>query len=506
MACSLLPSPALRADEPAGPYRERWRPQFHFSPAKNWTNDPNGLVYYDREYHLFYQYNPFGDTWGHMSWGHAVSPDLVHWQHLPVALEEEGGVMIFSGSAVADHHNTSGFGEAGKPALIAIYSGHGHEKQTQNIAYSRDRGRTWTKFAGNPVIDINERNFRDPKVIWHEPSGQWVMVVALAAQRKVSFYGSKDLKTWNHLSDFGPAGEPRARNWECPDLFELPVGAEPGATKWVLEVDTGDGAVAGGSGCQYFVGKFDGKSFLNDNPPETTLWVDYGKDFYAAQTWSDVPASDGRRIILGWMNNWRYAAKIPTSPWRGSMTVPRTLSLKRVREGVRLMQEPVRELQSLRTKHFRAQGTPADANEILGNRETAGETLEILVSFEPSTAAEFGLKLRKGPSHETVVGYDAKRQELFVDRSRSGVVDFHEDFAGRHSALLPLGESGRIQMHVLLDTSSVEVFGNGGRVAITDRIFPHPEDRGLEVYSEGGQARVMSLDLWTLQSAWSQDR
>jgi sucrose-6-phosphate hydrolase SacC (GH32 family) len=238
-----------------GPGREPWRPQFHFTPAKNWTNDPNGMVFYDGEYHLFYQYNPLGDKWGHMSWGHAVSRDLVRWEHLPVALREGDDVMIFSGSAVVDWNNTSGFGKDGKPPLVAIYTGHYTKKPLQNhhIAFSTDRGRTWTKFQGNPVLGIGDRDFRDPKVFWHDATKRWVMAVAWPTKRKVRFYASPDFQRWTHLSDFGPAGA-TAGIWECPDLFPVDLEKQKGTRKWVLVVNVGSGAPAGGSGCQYFVG------------------------------------------------------------------------------------------------------------------------------------------------------------------------------------------------------------------------------------------------------------
>src|SRR5262245_3574896 len=262
-------------------YREPFRPQFHFTPATNWMNDPNGLVFFEGEYHLFYQFNPAGDKWGHMSWGHAVSRDLVHWQHLPVALREEDGVMIFSGSAVVDWKNTSGFGPAGKPPLIAIYTGHYTKKplQNQHIAYSIDRGRTWTKFAGNPVLDINEKDFRDPKVFWHEPTRRWVMVVAWPAHRKTRFYASPDLKSWTHLSDFGPA-DSTTGIWECPDLFPLRVEGDSNQTRWVLIANIGSGAPAVRSGCQYFVGDFDGIRFTLDarsQPKATPEFVPEGQ-------------------------------------------------------------------------------------------------------------------------------------------------------------------------------------------------------------------------------------
>src|SRR5207247_1859911 len=282
---------------------------------------------------------PEGDTWGHMSWGHAVSPDLVRWNHLPVALREENGVMIFSGSAVVDHQNTSGFGKDGKPPLVAIYTGHGHGKQAQHIAYSTDRGRTWTKYENNPVIDINSPEFRDPKVFWHEPTKKWVMVVAKPDQRKVLFWGSPDLKKWEQLGEFGGQGAVEGI-WECPDLFEQIVakadGTDSGRKRWVLVVNINGGTPAGGSGCQYFIGEFDGTTFRNDNPKDVKLWADYGPDFYAAQSLADLPAEPARRVWIGWMSNWRYANREPTRPWRTAQSLPRELMLVETPAGIRL--------------------------------------------------------------------------------------------------------------------------------------------------------------------------
>lgn len=302
-------------------YEEPWRPQFHFSPEKNWMNDPNGMVFFDGEYHLFYQYNPFGNKWGHMSWGHTVSRDLVHWEHLALAIPETNAVMAFSGSAVVDTLNTSGFGSPGKPPLVAIYTGHHTDRPLQNqfIAYSTDRGRSWTPYPGNPVLDIGAADFRDPKVFWHEPSGRWIMVVSWPVERKVRFYASPNLKEWSHLSDFGPAGSTTGI-WECPDLFPLQVeDGEKGEESWVLVVNVGSGAPAGGSGCQYFVGDFDGTRFTRSSSPGRRsagppLWADFGRDFYAAVSWSDVPKRDGRRLWLGWMSNWEYAQDVPHRP------------------------------------------------------------------------------------------------------------------------------------------------------------------------------------------------
>ncbi len=483
-------------------YKEPYRPQFHFTPAINWTNDPNGLVYHDGEWHIFYQYNPFGDLWGHMSWGHAVSEDLFRWQHLPVALPEVGEVMAYSGSAVVDHRNTSGFGRGGEPPLIAIYTSRTVTDQTQSIAYSNDRGRTWSRYEGNPVLDVDDPAFRDPKVFWHEGTQRWVMAVVLAEQRKVSLYGSPDLKEWTHLSDFGPEGAHPVRNWECPDLFELPVEGEPGRSKWILQVDSGMGHPWTGSGCQYFVGEFDGVRFTNDNPPETALWLDWGRDFYAAQSYSNVPAEDGRRIVIGWISNWMYARQKPTSPWRGAQSVPRELRLKRFPEGLRLVQQPAREIDSLRGQSILLRDLGIEeANRRIASQGFKGDTLDLQAEIVIGTAIDVGFRVLQGEGEETLVGFTASPAEVYIDRSKSGVVDFHETFAGRHSARLQPSD-GRVSVRILVDRSVVEVFAGDGRVAITDRVFPRAASTALSLFAEGGEARVASLQAWKIRSAW----
>jgi sucrose-6-phosphate hydrolase SacC (GH32 family) len=313
-------------------YHELWRLQYHFSPARTWTNDPNGLVWYKGEFHLFYQNNPFGDKWGHMSWGHAVSKDLLHWKELPVAIPEENGIMIFSGSAVVDANDASGLCQSTEPndpsCLIAIYTGHTATLQTQNIAVSNDRGRTFTKYKGNPVLDLHMKDFRDPKVTWYAPAKKWVMAVSLPNEHKIRFYGSKNLLQWALLSEFGPAGATGGQ-WECPDLFEMSAAEKTDARKWVLIVNVNPGGVQGGSAVQYFVGKFDGTAFHNDNPAEQTLWADWGKDYYAAVTYYDSPPGDMSKYLIGWFSNWEYANDEPTAPQRGAMAIPRELMLAR---------------------------------------------------------------------------------------------------------------------------------------------------------------------------------
>ncbi len=483
-------------------YTEPYRPQFHFTPEVNWTNDPNGLVFHDGEWHLFYQHNPFGNGWGHMSWGHAVSEDLFHWQHLPIALPEANGVMAFSGSAVADILNTSGFGQDGRVPLVAIYTSRTETDQTQSIAYSTDRGRTWIQYQDNPVLDAEDSAFRDPKVFWHRPTQRWVMAVVLANQRKVRFYGSPDLRSWAHLSDFGPEGAHPVRNWECPDLFELPVDGEPGESRWILQVDSGDGHPWLGSGCQYFVGEFDGERFSNDNPPETALWLDWGRDFYAAQSYSGVPSTDGRRIVIGWISNWMYARQTPTAPWRGAQSVPRDLRLRRFPEGLRLVQRPVREIEGLRVPGLQIRDVDfEEANARIRKSGLSGAVLDMLVEIDLGTADEVGFRLLEGSGEETVVGFTRTPAEVYVDRTKSGDVSFHPSFAGRHSARLPTADS-RIELRILVDRSVVEVFAGGGRVAITDRVFPGPASTGLSAFAEGGEARIKKLSVWKLRSVW----
>jgi fructan beta-fructosidase len=476
------------------PYTEPYRPQYHFSPRQNWTNDPNGLVFFEGEYHLFFQYNPFGNVWGHMSWGHAVSPDLVHWKELPVALPEENGIMIFTGSTVIDHSNTSGFCLDGKPCMVAIYTGHTGKTetrpglQTQNLAFSNDRGRAWTKYPNNPVLNLNMADFRDPNVFWSEQAGRWIMAVSLPDEHKVAFYGSPDLKSWRHLSDFGPAGATSGQ-WECPDIFELPVDGDASKTRWVVKVGLNPGAIQGGSGEQYFIGSFDGTRFVNDNPAALTLWTDYGKDCYCALTFNNLPPSQSP-LMLGWMNNWQYADKVPTQTWRGQMTVPRELSLRTFPEGIRLVQKPLSGLAALREKHRKASGTDLPLK---------GRSFAIAASFDPKGAKQAGWKLLSRNGAYTEIGYDAARHEVYVDRTHSGEVAFSPHFPARTAAPWA-APAGALTFDILVDRNSIEVFAAGGRVAITNLVFA-PDATRLAFFSEGDSpAKFLSAETWGLRS------
>jgi fructan beta-fructosidase len=484
---------------------EPLRPQFHFSPEINWMNDPNGLVFHDGEYHLFHQYNPAGNSWGHMSWGHAVSTDLTHWKHLPLAIPEVNGIMAFSGSCVVDHTNSSGFGDGKHPPMVAIYTGHGHGKQVQNLAYSNDKGRTWTQYKQNPVLNLNKADFRDPKVFWHQPTRRWVMVVSLAVEKVLVFYGSDDLKSWKELSRFGPAGTISKPNWECPDLFELPVEGESGKTLWVLEVDMGDGSVAGGSGGEYFVGDFDGIRF---KAIQRAQWVDYGRDFYAPISWDNIPQADGRRIWIGWFNNWETCL-IPTSPWRSCMSIPRSLSLKKVAFNDEepatyvLKQRPVEELKKLRTNTRTLDATKAawPPMAVTASDQLDDMTFELEANITPGKARSVGFRIRSGEDEFTEIAFDRNYSGVYVDRTKSGNVSFHKAFPGRHTAPARTIDS-ELTLQIFVDRSTVEVFINDGEAVISDRIFPTDKATSIEVFSGDNSAKISSLKLHKLKSTW----
>ncbi len=331
--------------------REQYRPQIHYTPAKNWMNDPNGMVYVNGTYHLFYQYNPQGNDWGNMSWGHATSADLIHWEEQPVALTRDELGDVFSGSAVVDQNNTAGFGAG---AVVALYTS-ASSAQQQSLAYSTDDCKSFTRYAGNPVIQNNDDNLRDPKVFWHEESHQWIMVLAKGWKRGVEFYGSANLKDWQHLSTFVTdlPGRPELQ-WECPDLIRF-------GNRWVLLVSVNPSGPILGSGTMYFVGQFDGTAFTAD-ALDYPLWLDYGMDNYAGVTWSNTGQ---RKIMIGWMNNWQYAGSVPCSPWRSAMTLPRELKLTEY-AGKPLLACPV----------------VSEIDQIAGQWQTAGETLDVTDAYQ----------------------------------------------------------------------------------------------------------------------------
>ncbi|CAG8999625.1 MAG: hypothetical protein CENE_01604 [Candidatus Celerinatantimonas neptuna] len=688
-------------------YQENYRPQLQFSPAKYWMNDPNGLVFYNGEYHMFYQYNPNGNSWGDMSWGHAVSHDKIHWETLPIALtvkkdeEDEATEMFFSGSAVVDARNTSGFGTKDNPPMVAMYTSNYPQAitlyngkkilagmQAQSIAYSLDKGRTWIQYANNPVIEkppafpINYeseyKNFRDPKMFWSGKYNKWIMVAVLAKQHKALFYESHDLVNWHFMSEFGPMNAANGL-WECPDLFELPIDGHLAHKKWVLIININPGGPAGGSGSQYFIGDFDGTRFVadkesqydntppfgnlienfegsydsiawtatgdfpgqylaygnqtgqqgvknyqgnkilntytavpgsdsangsdtptgtitspsftiqkkyidfmigggnhahnpaqsvstetsinllihnkvvrsstgtntetmswrswnvaaflgkraqiqvidqntgswghilldhiiqSDAPKITANWSDFGSDFYAASSWNNVP--NDKRLWVGWMSNWSYAGNIPTSPWRGTQTFIRELELQKINGRIRLTQVPVHAFNQLRRQmlfhHQRAIMINSD-DTLLSNHQIKAKVFEIQATLNPAGADNIGFKIRtNGQGQITRVGYDALAGTVYIDRTHSGDSSFSTTFATRHNAPVTLEKDGKLNLRIIVDTSSVSVFADKGEVVLTDQIFPDPSSTGMDMFSEGGSASIEGLTIWKLNSIWT---
>ena len=418
------------------------RPQFHFAPSRNWMNDPNGLIFYKNTFHLFFQYNPLGDLWGNMSWGHATSSDLINWKELPLAISYTETHGIFSGSAVVDYLNTTGFGSLDNPAMVAIFTHHQHDglRQSQSLAYSVDEGITWQIYEGNPVLDLEMKDFRDPKVVWNTINEAWVMSVVKPHEYTVSFYQSRDLKQWELLSEFSNKNGTDGV-WECPDLFPLAVDSHSSQTKWVLFVSVNPGGVTGGSGTQYFIGDWNGKEFIADDL--TTRWLDYGRDNYAGVTFADAP--NNRRIYLGWMNNWEYAKDIPANPAnpaRGSMTIPRELSLATIDGKIHLIQNPVIEVldSAIDDKTFTI--TP--------------------------TEIKSGIRFTNEDGMSVDIGYDPTVKEIYIDRSSAW---YDIDSTSIHA--VPFDAGGKpFDIRVISDTGSIEVFAAGGLVAITDLVTP----------------------------------
>jgi fructan beta-fructosidase len=458
-------------------YHEPHRPQLHFSPKEKWTNDPNGMVYHNGIYHLFFQYYPDSTVWGPMHWGHATSKDLVHWHEQPIALYPDSLGYIFSGSAVVDKNNTSGFGKNGQAPLVAIFTHHdpNGEKagrnsfQNQSLAYSIDNGKTWTKYAGNPVLkNPGITDFRDPKVMWYEPQKKWIMT--LATKDCITFYASPDLKNWTKESEFGKELGAHGGVWECPDLFTLD---DNGKKVWVLIVNLNPGGPNGGSATQYFLGDFDGHTFT---PADTTTrWLDYGPDEYAGITWSNT---GNRKLFLGWMSNWLYANVVPTTRWRNAMTIPRELAIKHAGKNRYVASTPVAELNGVKLRSFAVDSKMRKVS-LPGRLDLALE--------KPT---DFSVILSNAAGEQVEIGYDSKQQQYYIDRNRSGKTDFQKDFAGR--AVAPrLGQSGPLDLSLIIDVSSVELFADNGLTVMTSIFFPTKPFDQVEVKG-GFKKRVYS--------------
>jgi len=462
---ALAASGILRAAEPT--YGEKYRPQFHFSPKKGWTNDPNGLVFYKGEYHLFFQHNPFDVVWGNMTWGHAVSPDMVHWTQIENSLEPDKLGTMYSGSAVVDWNNTAGFQKGEEKTIVLIYTAAGGNNPeskgqpfTQCIAYSNDRGRTFTKYPGNPVVPNIAGGNRDPKVVWHAPTGQWIMTLFVEGNT-YAFLSSPDLKHWTMLHKMTV---PTVA--ECPDFFEMPVENEPGVSKWIWT----------GANATYVVGNFDGKRFV---PEVLQQPLSRGTNYYAVQTYSDLPGN--RRVQVAWMNGGKY----PGMPFNQQMSCPVEFKLRKVGYGsYRLSALPIREIESLRgTPHtWKDLALRPEENPLAG---ISGDLWDIVAEIEVGGAKEVGFRLRG----ETVA-YTVK------DPARNSTLS-----NANFSAAMPM-KAGRIRLRILVDRTSIEVFGNDGEMVIPRCFLPPDNQNGFEMYASGGEAKVVSLDLYPMRTAW----
>jgi sucrose-6-phosphate hydrolase SacC (GH32 family) len=459
-----------------------YRPFYHYSPAKNWMNDPNGMVYYDGQYHLFYQYYPNGTTWGPMHWAHAVSKDLFTWEDKGIKLYPDDLGYIFSGSAVVDKNNTAGFKNNENVPMVAIFTHHQNitGKQVQSLAYSTDKGQSWIKYEQNPVIKnpgIND--FRDPKVIWDNKTQKWIMV--LAAFDKIKIYSSPNLKEWTFESDFGQNQGDHRGVWECPDLFSMKD--QNGVEKWVMIVSIGGGESSGpngGSSTQYFIGDFNGNEFVSNQTE--VLWADYGTDNYAGVTWSDIPSADGRRIFLGWMSNWAYANSTPTVGWRSEMTVPREIKLVEANGKHALYFSPVKEINNLKETQLSSSSIVAQKDFVLENNGTIASG-SYIVDFEIDLSLSNQFEFTIGNSLEKLsLSYQKSTGEFILDRGKSGIVDFSNLFS-KPIRCPYVSKSTTLPVKILVDKSSIEIFINNGEQTITSLFFPKFQYSNMKINS-----------------------
>ena len=471
--------------------REKYRPAYHHTPLYGWMNDPNGMFYKDGVWHLYYQYNPYGSKWQNMTWGHSSSTDLVNWEHHPLAIEPNGLGSVFSGSSVIDHNNTAGFGN---DAVVALYTS-AAASQIQSLAHSNDNGETFEIYPGNPVITLDSEA-RDPNMFWDEANQQWVLSLAHALEHEMLFFTSPDLKEWTLQSAFGKGEGAQGGVWECPDLFKLPID---GKEKWVLLCNLNPGGPFGGSATQYFIGDFDGKKFTADTDATgkvPTKWMDFGKDHYATVSWSDAP--DNRRTVIGWMSNWQYAAEVPTMQFRSANTLPRDVSLFKGDDGqIYAASAPSPEVDALRAKVV-AKDRRFTANKA-GKTFTLPELCEIALDINASGSALVDLTLSNAAGDKVVMTYDVKAHTFAFDRTKSGVVDFSQDFPA--VTVAPTFEKdGKVSLRIFVDHSSIEVFGNDGRFVMTNLVFPTSPYTTLTVSASQGKATVENLNVYSINA------
>lgn len=493
---------------------DSFRPIYHHTPLYGWMNDANGLVYKDGEYHLYYQYNPYGSMWGNMHWGHSVSKDLMHWEHRAPAIARDTLGHIFSGSSVVDVDNTAGYGAG---AIVAFYTSASDKNgQIQCMAYSKDNGNTYTKYEKNPILRPFDglKDFRDPKVFWYAPEKKWVMIVS--ADKEMRFYASTDLKDWTYLSAWGEGYGVQPRQFECPDMIQLPVNGDKGKMKWVMLVNVNPGCYFGGSATQYFVGDFDGTRFTCDSPKETVKWLDWGKDHYAAVCFYNT---GDRAIAVPWMSNWQYANIVPTKQFRSANALPRELGLYELDGELYVSAAPVKEVQALRreTKVIPAftVDTEYHVDSLLGNNEGA---YELDIRFMSGTADVMGFKLFNDRGEEADIYFNLPEDKLVMDRTKSGIVDFGrnskphalEAHDKRMSASInyiddfalatwgPVAKAATHTLNIFVDKCSVEIFLDGGRVAMTNLVFPNEPYNRLSFYGKGGNYKVESCKIYKL--------
>jgi len=488
-----------------------YRPNYHFTPQKGWMNDPNGMFYLNGTYHLFFQYTPFQSVpdFSKMHWGHAISKDLIKWEELTPAIAYDEKGAIFSGSAVVDKDNTSGFGDGKNTPVVAIFTYHDMKKeqagaidaQSQAIAYSLDNGKTWTKYSNNPVLkNPGIKDFRDPKVFWDAKRSQWVMGVA--AQDRQHFYGSKNLKDWTFLSEFGKDLGGHGGVWECPDLFPIKVEGT-NEEKWVLIVNINPGGPNGGSAAQYFVGDFDGKTFKMDDvftkqlEKEKVAWLDWGRDNYASVSFDNVP--DNKRVIIGWMSNWDYSPNVPTEKWRGSSTIPREVTLKRSKDGYTLKNISVSQLKNYEGKAVKKEINLVSDKKLISKGEIDLSKAVIDVDFKKMTKGVYTFALKNSLEEQMIFGIDNNKQELFIDRTKSGKTDFKNNFADRISKA-PLAKNYQnATLKIVLDKTSIEIFFNNGEKVMTEIFFPNESfsDLSLSTDTKGSTMKISAHQINT---------
>lgn len=481
-------------------YNENFRPQFHFSPPEKWMNDPNGLVYNKGTYHLFYQYYPEDIVWGPMHWGHAVSTDMIEWKNKPIALYPDELGMIFSGSAVVDKMNTSGFGTSENPPLVAIFTYHlmegekagRNDFQTQGLAYSLDNGENWQKYELNPILhNDGMRDFRDPKVFWNDESQEWVMV--LVAGDHAKFYRSSNLKEWELMSEFGKDKGAHGGVWECPDLIKFEV---EGSTeeKWVLLISINPGAPNGGSGTQYFVGDFDGITFTTDQKDER--WIDYGMDNYAGVTYNNTPNNE--HIFIGWMSNWNYARDTPTEVWRSAMTLARKLSLHKEDGKFVLKNYPLSAFDKLQAEEIERQSSVGLDYPYILEYEDFNKTD---ISFMADLSKNHAITFSNSIGEQLCLQINGETGELLFDRTRSGIVDFEVSFGKSLQKMIFTPKSKLVEVRLILDRSSIEVFIDRGKQVFTNQVFPKSPYTRFEISGPAG-GEIENLTIKRLNSIW----